>query len=104
MLADRNVQPGLEIRRIKDDSGWNIHGARRSHPNGSNFAGPQAGFRDREANCFAHALEPECLPALGFGGKLDLAQHVTSAIDDASLHAAAADIQTNKFGLNTHKE
>ena len=69
ILADRDVSPGLEVGRVEDKTGGNIHGAGRGHPDGGDLIEADSGRRHRLANGFRHLSKPVLLALSRFRGQ-----------------------------------
>ena len=64
VIADRHVAPRLEVGRIEDDAGGNVHGARRGHADGGDVAHLEPGGGHGLADGLAHAFQAEFLAAM----------------------------------------
>src|SRR5262249_28593250 len=67
MLPHRDVPPRLEIRRIENDAGRNVHRTWGGDADGSDLLFPYARVCDGMTNRLAHPLEAKLLTFLRFG-------------------------------------
>ena len=96
VIADRHVLPRLQVRRIEDEPGRDVHRAGGGDADGVDVLHLPSASRDGLADRFAHPFEAELLPAMRLGGKADGAERIAVIVDDAGLHGGSADVEPDE--------
>ena len=95
VLPHGDVLPRLEVRRVEDDAGGDVHRAGRRDADGGDLVEAQFGRFDGGADRLAHALKAELLAAVRLGRQTDGAEGAAGVVHDARFHARAAHVQTD---------
>jgi hypothetical protein len=96
VIADGDVLPRLQVGRIEDQAGGDVHGAGRGDANGGDLIEFQPRGGDGLTHRLAHLLQTVLLAEMRLGGDVDRTEDRGGVIDDTALDAGAPNIDAHE--------